>query len=581
MNQPMSDPWVEHTLRAFDSSLLIHPPLKDCKYIFRHAPPTVEIHIIRTKTPTDRGLHFQLHHRWLDFTQAHQYRQSCPLWQARQVSAADKDAVCDCAAEKLFDLVLNEIEELSGGERQKLGNLCKDLLNSMPRHVSAESKEVVPGRIDTEITWDTSTSKYFKTSFDVFIYASDYGSVAKPEHRFHDLSDPATGGENFPLHPPDNHVSSTTQATSQSVPDDSSAKSSPEASRDDLNPPTATDYLWRGKAEHSRSITIKCPHSTLSPGKKYIALIRPTEECQSFYSAPFLFEIQCPSPQNVQAKKVGSEIHVTWDFPCDINVEYRVICESMFDTHHRSVLLEKSPYSFQVDLDVLSEELEVTVEATSEDGLESSRSIPAKIPAEAIHTTSPSEESDVDFEDGGGFDSPGWYSCRSPSVQNDFEPKSSSRTPSSSNIRESISVQKPRVTARSAPRRKRSSQKNTSDRPPSDLHPRSSASTKSNAQAEHSQCLGSTDLNASQKATAPSSRISTATVKDRVSDAVGQADFKVVSAEQDSEDEEPEGRSASSFSGERALKEELRRTAEHPISSQPKESEVPRFSCLM
>jgi hypothetical protein len=568
MIQPVSDPWVEHTFRAFGSSLLIHPPLKDCKYIFRHAPPTVEIDIIRIKTPTDRGLHFQLHHRWLDFTQAHQYRQSCPLWQARQVSAADKDAVCDCAAEKLFDLVLNEIEELSGGERQKLGNLCKDLLNSMPRHVSAESQEVVPGRIDTEITWDTSTSKHFKTSFDVFIYASDYGSVAKPEHRFHDLSDPATGGNDFPLHPPDNNVSSTTQATSQSVPDDSSAESSPEASRDDLNPPTGTDYLWRGKAEHSRSITIKCPHSTLSPGKKYVALIRPTEECRSFYSAPFLLEIQCPSPQNVQAKKVGSEIHVTWDFPFDINVEYRVICESMFDTHHRSVLLEKPPYSFEVDLDVLSEELEVTVEATSEDGLESSRSIPAKIPAEAIHTTSPSEESDDDFEDGGGFDSPGWYS-RSPSVQtDDFEPNFLS---SWSNIRESITVQKRRITA---PGRYRSfSQKKLSDRPPSDLPPQSSA-TKSNAQAGHSQRWVSTDLNASQKAAAPSSRISTANDKDRVSDAVGQADLKVVS-------KEPEARSASSFSGERALKEELRSTAEHPISTQPDESEVPCFSCLM
>jgi hypothetical protein len=515
----------------------------------------------------------------LDFTQAHQYRQSCPLWQARQVSAADHDAVCDCAVEKLFDLVLNEIEELSGGKRQKLGNLCKDLLNSMPRHVSAMSKEVSPGRIETEITWDTSTSKYFKTSFDVFIYASDYGLVAKPEHRFHDLSDPATGDNDFPLHPPDNNVSSTIQATSQSVPDDSSAESSPEATRDDLNPPTAPDYLWRGKAEHSRSITIKCPHSTLSPGKRYVALIRPTEECQSFYSAPFVFEIECPSPQNVQAKKVDGKIQVTWDFPCDINVEYRVICESIYGRHHRSVLLQEPPYWFQVDLDVLSEELEVTVEATSEDCLESSPSIPAVIPPEAIHTTSPSEESDDDFEDGGGFDSPGWYSCRSPSVQNDFEPNLSSGTPSSSNIRESISVQKPRVTAGSAPRRKRSSQKNTSDRPPSDPHPRSSATTKSNAHAEHSPGLGSTDLNASQKATAPSSTISTATVKDRVPDAVGQADLKVVSAEHASEDKEPEGKSASSFSGERAWKKELRRTAEHPISTQPNESEVPCFSC--
>jgi hypothetical protein len=616
----MSDPWVEHTIRAFDYSLIVHPPLKDCKYLFRHAPPTVEIDVIHTES-FDGDIQFQLHDRWLDFTQAHEYRQSCPLWQGRQISEADEDAVCDCAVEKLFDLVLNEIEELSGAERQKLGYLCKDLLNSMPRHLSAVSNEVEPGKIETEITWDTSTSKYFKTSFDVFVYASDYGSVAKSEHRFHDVSDPAVGANKSPLHSPDDNVPSTTQTTSQTVPDESSPESSPEASGDDQNQGTVTDYLWREKAEHSRSITIKCPHPTLSPGKKYIALIRPTKERQSFYSAPFEFEIQCPTPQNVQVEKVDSRIHVTWDFPLSNNVKFRVFCESMFDVHHQSALLEERLHSFEVDLDVLSEELKVMVEAESEDGVKSSRSTPVKVPPEEMYTTSPSEESEDDFEDVGCLDNRGWHNPSPSMIQHHF---ARSRSSSSSNIRESITVEKPGVTVGTAPRRGRSaSQKKTNDRLRSDLPPQSSATTKSNAQAEHALGLSSRDLNHSQQAATPNARLSIETVKERVADAVRKGDLNVVSAkqirttvedelnlprdhlkksqwrkqieeeidkilaemkhrEEGPDGEESEGGFANTYSEEQTrFGDQLPLAAQQPTSTEPNESEVSCFSWLI
>ena len=132
------------------------------------------------------------------------------MWQGRRDSTADDQAVCDCTAEKLFDLVLNEVEELLGSETQRLSNLCKDLLNSMPRHISAVS-EVEPGTIETEITWETSTSKHFKTSFDVFVFSGDYHSIEKAEHRFHDLSNPEIGSGYFLQQSPDNDPSSVSQ----------------------------------------------------------------------------------------------------------------------------------------------------------------------------------------------------------------------------------------------------------------------------------------------------------------------------------------------------------------------------------
>ena len=367
--------------------------------------------------------------------------------------------MCDCAVEKLFDLVVNEIEELSGGERQKLGNLFKDMLNSMPRHLSAVSNEVTPGTIETEITWDTSCSKYFKTSFDVFVYDSDYGSIAKAEHRFHDLSNADTVVPDVPQQQSDGSNSSTlSPKTSENGPVESSVESSPEVIREDPIPPPVADHLWREKAERTRAITIKSPNSTLCPGKKYVALIRPTEERQSFFSEPFEFEIQCPAPQSVEVKKIGSTIDVTWDFPYpDINVEFRVVCESVYKDHHRSVLLSERQYAFTVDLDVLREDLEVTVKAKSENGVKSVRSTPVKVPPEELHTTSPSEQLEDDISDGGGFGSPVEEYAAFPS-----------KSPSSSNIRDGVTEQSLRVKKRSARKRRHSlSERNAEDIPSS------------------------------------------------------------------------------------------------------------------
>ena len=360
-----SDPWVEHTLHAFESSLQIHPSLKSCTYVFRKAPHMIGIDLIQSNDL------YQLHHRWLDFRYAHKHRESCPWFRHRCVRRrTEYRAICDCAAEKLFELMLNDMTEFSRPERQRLGYLSRDLLNSMPRHITVLSTEVEPGTIETEITWETSSSKYFKFSFEVSVYSSAYASVAKGKYRFHDET-------------ADNDLSSKSNTTSR------------RRGKDQTVLPTATDHLWREAASYSHSVTFKCPHPTLSPGKRYVVLIRPFEP-QSFYSAPFEFEIPLPAPLNVEVKKVDTKIHVTWDFPWSSNVEYQVICESMVDgyrsaLHHRSEFINERVYVFEVGQDALSKGFEITVKAKSQDGVESSRSKDVKV---APETTSSSEESE-------------------------------------------------------------------------------------------------------------------------------------------------------------------------------------------
>jgi hypothetical protein len=330
----------------------------------------IEIDLIQSN-----GL-YQLHHRWLDFHYAHNHRQSCPLFQRKSIRrGAEYGAICDCAAEKLFELMVDEMTEFSRPERQRLTNLSRDLFNSMPRHINVLSTEVQPGTIETEITWETSSSKYFKFSFEVSVYSSDYASVAKGKYRFHDET-------------ADNDMSTTTSRRRR---------------KNQTVLPTATDHLWRETVSCSHSVTFKCPHPTLSPGKRYVVLIRPFAP-QSFYSAPFEFEIPLPAPLNVEVKKVDSKIHVTWDFPWSSNVEYRVICESMVDgyrsaLHHRSEFLNERVYVFEVGQEALSKGFEIVVKAKSQDSVKSSRSKAVKVAPEPTSSSEESEDvSELDSE---------------------------------------------------------------------------------------------------------------------------------------------------------------------------------------
>jgi hypothetical protein len=170
------------------------------------------------------------------------------LW----TQSATSLAICDCAAEteKLFELMVNEMTEFSRPERQRLGNLSRDLLNSMPRHINVLSTEVEPGTTETEITWETSSSKYLTFSFEVCVYSSDYASAAKEKYRFHDET-------------ADNDLSSKSKTTSR------------RRRKNQTVLPTATNHLWRE--------AVSCP--TLSPSNVHIQPCRLAKDT-SFSFAP-------------------------------------------------------------------------------------------------------------------------------------------------------------------------------------------------------------------------------------------------------------------------------------------------------
>src|SRR6266496_5442626 len=106
------DPWIKHTLHAFEAALQIHPRLKECSYVFREAPDSVSIDVVRVKSSL-----FEFHHRWVDYDYVHKQRMTCPLFQSKnEKENPDEGSICYCAVEELMNLILPEIEGLSVAE---------------------------------------------------------------------------------------------------------------------------------------------------------------------------------------------------------------------------------------------------------------------------------------------------------------------------------------------------------------------------------------------------------------------------------------------------------------------------------
>lgn len=388
------DPWIKHTIHAFDAALDIHPQLQ-CTYVFREAPKTVEIDIIRDKPAESNIPHFQFHHRWLDYDHVHSRRDTCLLFQSKsEKENQDVDAICYCAVEALVELILSEIQELTADERTQIGHRYRDYLSTIPRNVRAVSTEDDYGMIRTELNWTISAASYFG-SFDVSIFPESYGNVPRKEHRFYHVSTrisvPESSNDQVTEDPPVVTTSCDTVQPPAESPTTSSSHSSPMPFLETSPRESVADVLWHGTAEHSSNLVLDT--QLLAPGKRYVALIRLTQEKGCFYCAPFAFEIPCTSPQKLEVKKMGSKITVTWDYPFAASTtKFQIKCESPYDTHYTSEFITGRTHSFEVDLEALTSELDVIVQAESEDGVRSENKV-VKVPAESMTATSPSVES--------------------------------------------------------------------------------------------------------------------------------------------------------------------------------------------
>jgi hypothetical protein len=395
----MLDPWIKHTLHAFESALQIHPQLKECSYVFRNAPSSVSIDIIR-----DSASRFEFHHRWVDYDYVHEQRKTCPLYQSKNGNEnQDEGSICNCAVEELMDLILPEIENLSAAERRQIKKSCVDLLMTMPRDLSVTSAEDEEGIIRAEFNWKISATNYFG-SFDVMVFPEDYGNSPRKEHRYHCISKvvPPTGTNN----PSTSTVviSSTDPNTPMSSPYQSSIDSpstfggsSPKSPAESVR--QTTDFLWQGKAKHSTSLVLDISTtSSIVPGNKFVAMIRPALDNGCFYSLPFAFELPCPSPRKVEVEKVDCGITVSWEFLYPTVAKFRVTCESSYNIIYTSSFISGRSHSFSIDDDLLTTELEVTVQAESTAGIRSEQ-ISVDVPAESMNSTSPSLDFICDDED--------------------------------------------------------------------------------------------------------------------------------------------------------------------------------------
>jgi len=392
----ITDPWINHTLHVLKSSILIHPLLERCTYEFREAPTNVSIDIM----PGETKFHYHIHSRWLSFDFVHEERPSCPLAQTLKGDRGQGiEAVCDCAVEDIIGLLLDELQgELTVGKRKALMKLHKDLLNVMPRDVKMDySKEIGPGKIQTQFSWEICTSIRYGTSFQVIVMPGDYGDVLKPEHRF------------FPPKTPDPTESSKSGPCFLSVIEKASAPASQENEAATEQPPsqqqpleseqdTAGDHgiVFQDTAARSCSYLLEGPHPSLEPGSRYVALIRPSSEYGGFYSLPLPFHIPYLTPRNIIAKRVENRIEVSWDSLPVHKAKFRIICESLYDVHHTSELVDGNEYSFDV-VDGLPE-LQIRMRAENGDGI-SSKFATTNVEVEVVPIPEDPKTSAISVED--------------------------------------------------------------------------------------------------------------------------------------------------------------------------------------
>jgi hypothetical protein len=344
--------------------LFLHPALKQSTFEFRDVPETVSIDILPDKRPESEGVLFHIHHRFLNFHSVHQNHPSCPL--SERLENGERlgfEAVCDCAVEDLMELILPEFDSLAINERRRIRSQQKRLLEKMPRHLFSESEEISPGNIQTKIEWEVFVSGHFGLQFEVSFFPHIYGNIAREGHYFHESSKDGDGQIAVP-------PSSESAVMSWRTNSGPILPSKSPGSSCSTNP--LPDCLWQQKSQGgSCCFQWDSSNSPLVAGRRYVALVRSVAAKGSFFSEPFAFEILCPAPQNVKVKRDGCKISVTWEFPFDVEAQFRLICSSIYDQIYLSDFGNEQKCDFDINLEDVLRDLDIRVQAISSDKIKS------------------------------------------------------------------------------------------------------------------------------------------------------------------------------------------------------------------
>ena len=371
----LTNAWTRHTLHALTCALQLHPLLKTCKVTFREADDSIDLDIVPATAKND----YQIHQRWLSYQNVHSQRQTCPLYQIQRSKPENplvpEEGTCDCAVERLLELLLLEFVGLSVGEKRRIAQSAQDLLKTMPRNVvvnASEDAENVEMRF--RIGWD-----YFG-DFDFLVL---WGNVKEEEYLYFENREDCMEGENA-IEEDVERPSSQGSGIANASPENPTSENSP--------PPNFPfEIVHRGKTKSgATSHTFTISDTPLTPGTSYTLLIRPSQS-QSFYSLPIKFTTPVPSPANLVCTRAASSLTITWTYPLE-GAKFRVTCVDDDDWIHVSPSIREREFTVP---HVVDREIRVGVVAESQTGIRSAEARVVVPPPEDEETTTTEEETET------------------------------------------------------------------------------------------------------------------------------------------------------------------------------------------
>jgi hypothetical protein len=332
--------WVRHTLHCFHASLrLLH--LEPDLIEFLDVNDELDVDVIQE---INRSISkFKINSRNLKSEYVHRVSPPCQGFEEYQqqeqkrTNDSSPDEACDCAAKRLFRLIVTEAKREEDSESIYWWEARQSsLLYGMPRDVNikykpAATNEMMPG----VLSWDVSQTERLLKGFEVFLSRGELpASLLFNKIRYE-------GGVLQSDEGCENYNDSGQGMTIVSV---------------------------NGSEKH---VTL----SLLSPGVRYIASVR-QKGSTAFYSVPFAFTAPLHPPSNVQVNTTPEVINIHWDYPHDsTGLSFKITAYSPNDTELYAIgNIQMLSHSIQMEAMCLLEISSVSVHAVRDDEVTSEES---------------------------------------------------------------------------------------------------------------------------------------------------------------------------------------------------------------
>lgn len=346
LTQPsIRDPWVNHTMHIFKSLLLVHHRLKESTFEFHDVPRSVGIDIIRKDSGDNGTPHFKVNSRLLDFEYIHDSDTQCSLKRGYKAGTTAPGTVCDCGAEELLDVVLNEVG-FTGKNMKKIQRRCRWLIQAMPRHLNVKSEEI-GGQLKVELTWETLLSKRFGNGYKFLVFKRHYGDVVHNSHRYLPPDPPVPEPSSILSEPGPLDLNPPARSGSQSIAETSeNHQGADKASETAPSPENPTDLpIWMGTApREATSLQIPLQQSRIYAGGEYIVLGLYESNDGALYSEPFHFTIPFPTPRILSVIRRIQQLTVSWEMP-DVDAKLLLTCHAGAERIYSQDNLSHPPYA--------------------------------------------------------------------------------------------------------------------------------------------------------------------------------------------------------------------------------------------